>query len=429
MALPLARWREINMAFIHIRLQNLDAELAGFADVLAQLGGVGHVVRHHGAQKFHRVIRLQIGGLIGDDGVGGGVRFVEAVAREFFQQIKNLVRFGRGNVVHLCATLHENFALFGHFLRLLFAHGAPQQIRAAERVARQHLRRLHDLFLVNQNAVGLPRNRFKQRMFVSDFHFAVAALDEFRNELHRAGPVKRHQRGDVFDGADLKFAAQIAHPAGFQLEHAERFGAVEQVVCFCVIQRQIVNRHFDVMRALDHFAGIANDGECLQPEKIHLQQAEIADGIHRVLRDERAAFVLLERQQIHQGLIADDDAGGVDAGVARDVFKDERGVDQFTGDLLGFVGLLEFRRLLERLRQIHFQVERNHFRQPVAIAIGQTHHAADVAHDTFRAHRAEGDDLRDGIVPVFFADIFDDVRTAVVGKINVDIRRIDAFGI
>ena len=30
---------------------------------------------------------------------------------------------------------------------------------------------------------------------------------------------------------------------------------------------------------------------------------------------------------------------------------------------------------------------------------------------------------------VFFADVFDDVRAAVVGEINVNIRRIDALGI
>ena len=116
-------------------------------------------------------------------------------------------------------------------------------------------------------------------------------------------------------------------------------------------------------------------------------------------------------------------------GVARDVFEDERGVNQFARDLLGFVSLLEFRRLLERLFQRHLQIERNHFRQPVAFAVAQAHHAAHVAHHGFRAHRAEGDDLRDGIAAVFFADVFDDVRAAVVGEINVNVRRIDAFGI
>ena len=116
-------------------------------------------------------------------------------------------------------------------------------------------------------------------------------------------------------------------------------------------------------------------------------------------------------------------------GVAREVFENERRVNQLARDFLGFVGLLEFRRLLERLFERHLQIERNHLGQPVAFAVAQTHHAAHVAHNGFRAHRAEGDDLRDGIAAVFFADIFDDVRAPVVGEINVNVRRIDAFGI
>ena len=82
-------------------------------------------------------------------------------------------------------------------------------------------------------------------MLVFDFHFAVPALDEIGNQVHRPGPVKRDQRGDVFDGTDLEFAAQIAHPAGFQLENADGVGLVEQVVGFGVVERQVVNRNFD----------------------------------------------------------------------------------------------------------------------------------------------------------------------------------------
>ncbi len=94
----------------------------------------------------------------------------------------------------------------------------------------------------------------------------------------------------------------------------------------------MVNVNFGSPRALDHLAGVADDGQRLQAEKIHLQQAEIADGVHRVLRDERAAVVLLERQQIHERLVADDDAGGVDACVAREVFENQGGVNQLTRD-------------------------------------------------------------------------------------------------
>ncbi len=92
-----------------------------------------------------------------------------------------------------CAAFDEDLALLGHFLGLLLAHRAPQQIRAAERVAGQHLRRLHHLLLVNHDAVGLAADRLQQRMLVFDLHFAVAALDEFGNQLHRPGPIQRDQ--------------------------------------------------------------------------------------------------------------------------------------------------------------------------------------------------------------------------------------------
>jgi hypothetical protein len=36
-------------------------------------------------------------------------------------------------------------ALRGHLLDLLLAHRAPQEVRAAERIAAQHLRDLHHL--------------------------------------------------------------------------------------------------------------------------------------------------------------------------------------------------------------------------------------------------------------------------------------------
>ena len=105
MALPSRRRREMDLALVHVRAEDLDAERARLVDVLAQLGGVRHVVRHHRAEKFDGIIGLQVGGLIRDDGVGGGVGFVETVAGEFFQQIENLVRLGRGNVVLLMRSL------------------------------------------------------------------------------------------------------------------------------------------------------------------------------------------------------------------------------------------------------------------------------------------------------------------------------------
>ena len=309
------------------------------------------------------------------------MRFVEAVAGKFFEQIENLVRLGFRNVVLFLATLDENGALLRHLLGLFLAHGAPQQIGAAEGVAGQHLRSLHHLLLVNQNAVGLAGDRLEQWMFVFDFYFAVAPFDEFGDEIHRAGTIERDERRDMFDRIDLKLPAQVAHPAGFQLENAERVRLVQQVVRSGVLERQMVDGNVDALRPLHHFTGVANDGERLEAEEIHLQQAKVSDRPHRVLRHDGALLIGLEREQIHERLVGDDDPRRVHRRVAHEVFESKRRVDQFARDFLRFIGLLEFGRNLERLRQCHLEFVRNHPGQAVAFAVAQAHHATDVAHD------------------------------------------------
>ena len=104
-------------AFVHVRLQDLDSEFTRLGDVFAQFLRVHHVVCHHGAEKFDRKIRLQIRGLIRDNGVGGGVRFVETVAGKLPAN-RRLVRLRGGDFVLFGAALDELLALLLHFLDL-----------------------------------------------------------------------------------------------------------------------------------------------------------------------------------------------------------------------------------------------------------------------------------------------------------------------
>ena len=178
-----------------------------FLDQDRELRGVAQIVGHHRREELDRIVRLQPRRLIRDNRVGGGVRFVEAVAREFFEQVEDFVRLALGDVVLLATTLHEGLALLLHLLDLLLAHRAAQQISTAERVTAEHLRGLHDLLLIDEHAIGLLGNRFKQRVRINDLHLAVPARDEVGNEVHRSRSIKRHERGDVLDGADLELAA------------------------------------------------------------------------------------------------------------------------------------------------------------------------------------------------------------------------------
>ena len=57
--------------------------------------GIADIERHRGGEEFDRIIRLQIGGLIGDLGIGRGMALVEAIAGEFLRLLENLFGDGR----------------------------------------------------------------------------------------------------------------------------------------------------------------------------------------------------------------------------------------------------------------------------------------------------------------------------------------------
>ena len=81
------------------------------------------------------------------------------------------------------------------------------------------------------------------------------------------------------------------------------------------------------MPLLHHLAGVTDHGERFQPEKIHLQEAEIFNRPHRILCGDRAVVVLFERQNVHQRLGPDHNPRRMDGRVSRQVLKNERRVD------------------------------------------------------------------------------------------------------
>ncbi len=171
-------------------------------------------------------MRLQIGGLIGHERVGGGVRFVETVAREIFHQVENFVGFGVGNVV-FARSFQKTRPLLRHLFDLLFAHRPTEQIGLAERESGEQVRNLHDLFLINDDAVGFLQNAFQLRQSVLNRFAPVLAFDEIIHHAaaERAGTIKRENGDDVLERLRFEFPQQFAHARTFKLKHAERLPA------------------------------------------------------------------------------------------------------------------------------------------------------------------------------------------------------------
>ncbi len=87
---------KFEMPFVDVRGQDLDSHPAAVLDVLDKelvaLGAI-HLRAEDGGHELGRIMGLEKRGLIGDQCVGGTVRFIEAVAAEELDQVEDLGRF------------------------------------------------------------------------------------------------------------------------------------------------------------------------------------------------------------------------------------------------------------------------------------------------------------------------------------------------
>jgi len=121
--------------------------------IYRQLVGQVDIAIHHTGHELDRVIGLEPGSLIADHRIGRRVGFVEPVVGELLKQVKDFTGlFLVDPVLH--RALFEFRALLGHLFGDLLAHGAAQKVSTAKGIARHHLRDLHHLFLIDDDALG-----------------------------------------------------------------------------------------------------------------------------------------------------------------------------------------------------------------------------------------------------------------------------------
>ena len=166
-----------------------------------------------------------------------------------------------------------------------------------------------------------------------------------------------------------------------------------------------------------------------EAEEVHLQEADALDLLHRPLRDDFVLLALVERHELGQRPRRDDDAGGMDRGVARHALETPRDGEQLLDPLVLLLHLLERRVLVERLVERHVERRRDRLGDAVGIRVRDVHHAGDVAHDGARLHRPERDDLRDVLAAVLARDVLDHFAAPPLAEVDVDVGQRHALGI
>jgi hypothetical protein len=358
------------------------------------------------------------------------VALVEAVVRELGEQLEDLLGLGPLDAAR-DRPGHEALALLLHLGADLLAHGAPQQVGLAERVAGQHLGDLHHLFLVDDDAEGLGQDRLERRMRIVGRLAAVLARAIGRDVGHRAGAVERDQGDDVREAVGLHVGEGPAHARTFHLEHADGLARRHQGVGLGIVERQSRQVEGDAApgQELDR---LVQHGQGLEAEEVELHEAGRLDPLHVELGDRHVrARIAVERHQLAQRPVADDDARGVGRGVAIEPLEAERDVEHAPHHRIAVARLLETGLVGDRAGQRHRgrRVLRHQLAQLVDLAVGHFEHAPDIAHHPARLQRAEGDDLGDAVLAVAALDIADHLLAAVLAEVDVEIRHRDALGI
>ena len=172
-----------------------------------------------------------------------------------------------------------------------------------------------------------------------------------------------------------------------------------------------------------------DDGKRTEAEEVHFQQAKMLAGDGGELRRRFVAGAFGDRGDLRDGHVADDDARRVDGHVAVQAFQNLCELPQLLVFRIVIDKLLNFVTAIVGFRERHFRICRNKFAKAVALLKRHAEGAGDVFDDGFRLQRSERADLHDVRRAVLFADVFDNDVTAAFAKVDVEVRRTDAFRI
>ena len=256
---------------------------------------------------------------------------------------------------------------------------------------------------------------------------------------HRARPVQGNERRDVVEARRSQRAQRRAHGGPLELEHADGVASPQHLEGRLVVEGHRVDVGTRPRRLLDEIEGHLDDRQVAQPEEVHLQQAEVLDAVHLVLRDDRGVTrigaglgLALDGQVLGQRLVGDDDGGGVDAVLAPEPLEALGDVDhQLRVRVLlvhlakvggGHVAVLVTLDALETgpQRRVAAHHQRGHrLGDLVPEGIGKAEDPGAVAHGRPGLDRRERDDLSHVVRAVTLGDVPDHLAAAALVEVHV----------
>ncbi|OQA03330.1 MAG: hypothetical protein BWY68_00765 [bacterium ADurb.Bin400] len=141
---------------------------------------------------------LKIGCLISNQGITCSVRFVEGILGEVFHCLVQVFSNLLINIVFY-ASFNKFFTHLFHQCGDLFTHGFTQGISLATGKASHIFGHLHDLFLVDDNAISIFERCPCLLVNISNWLLPMFTGNEFIDPLHWTRAIERDHGDNVFE--------------------------------------------------------------------------------------------------------------------------------------------------------------------------------------------------------------------------------------
>src|SRR5579863_9482741 len=237
------------------------------------------------------MVGLQPRSPIGDHPVAVCVALAERVVGKRLDYVEQRSTYGRP-VTRRLATGYELFPFLGHYLADFFARRFTQGLGFDQAVAGKTLSNPEHRLLVDHQPVRIAQHLRQVGVQVGDRLTPVLAVGVIvvHVRCHRAGPVERNKGRNVPQGCWQQGPDQGPEVGAFQLENTDRVTPLEQAERRRVVEVDVVYVGAVAGVQLDHVQGPLDHAQVAQPEEVHLEQAQLVDGVHLVLGDYRGVF-------------------------------------------------------------------------------------------------------------------------------------------
>ena len=184
------------LGVVQVGRKHGDAQFLALGDVARDFcGGVQHR-GHEGRHVLPGVVALEVGGLVGYDGVAHRVGLVEGVVGEVHNFVVNGLGHRLGDAVADAAgdilvrvTVDEYLTLGLNDLHFFLGNGPADIVGLSHGVAAQRAENLDDLLLIDDAAVGDLQNRLQHGGLIGDLRRIHLVGDEPGDRIHGAGTV------------------------------------------------------------------------------------------------------------------------------------------------------------------------------------------------------------------------------------------------